>query len=323
MRFGKLSSAELTEHVLSKLSVKNSEVLLAAGLGEDCAAILADGQILITADPITAPLPLYELGALLVDVCCNDIAANGGVPLALTVTVIMPPDSDAAEVGKIMDGASKRADACGVDIVGGHTEFSDCVTRPIVSGTAFGRARRVLKKTDLKVGDRLFVTKQLATEGTVLIADAYPELLSKEERAAVDATAKRLSVIAESKLLSLMAEVTMMHDVTEGGIIGAVAEVTAAAKLGAVIDESTFPFSDLTRRLCAARSIDPSRLVSSGSMLFSSASDAPKEALCKNGFEVTEIGVVTAGQGTVLKKASGETVRVEAGSDEMYKIGRQ
>ncbi|MDR0426584.1 MAG: hypothetical protein LBH24_05380 [Clostridiales bacterium] len=320
MKLGKLSNDELIDNVIGKLTVSRPEVILTAALGEDCAALRLEGDILISSDPITAQMPLDKLGALLVDVCCNDIAANGGEPVALTLTVILPPSYTAADVGIIVEGAVGRARAWRADIVGGHTEFSDCVNRPVVSGTALGRAKRLIKKTDMRAGDRLFVTKKLAMEGTVILAGLKNPALSADERAALDRFGKSLDVKKEGGLLAGFDEVHMLHDVTEGGILGAVAEVCRSAGLGARLLEDAFPFDPLTVRLCALYGLDRNRFLSSGSMLFAAAGGAPASALSASGVAVAEIGVVTEGAAVVLQRADGGEEAVTVLPDELYAI---
>lgn len=165
MKLGKLTTDELNKHVISLLHKNRSEVLLSSAIGEDCAALDLKDVIVVSSDPITAVAEKEKLGALCVNVCCNDVAANGGEPVAMTITLIMPPSCSAEDVGVIMKGAVKRADELNVDIVGGHTEFSDCVVRPVVCGTAFGKAAKVICKSGLKKGDLLFVTKNLRLKG--------------------------------------------------------------------------------------------------------------------------------------------------------------
>ena len=221
MKSGKLTTQELRENVLDKIERFRPEVLLSAALGEDCAALSIDDVILVSSDPITAVVETEKLGSLCVTVCCNDVAANGGEPVAMTLTIIMPVTCGAGDVGVIMDGAVKEAKRLNVEIVGGHTEFSDCVVRPIVSGTAIGKVKRVLKKTDLQPGDRLFVTKSLALEGTCILADIVKPALTEEEKRTLERFNSSLSVSRESVALSKLDSVSAMHDVTEGGVLGA------------------------------------------------------------------------------------------------------
>ncbi len=318
MRFGKLSAEELQKYVLDKLSYSRSEVVLSAAQGEDCAAVKTNEFVLLSSDPITAAMPADKLGELAVSVCCNDIVACGGEPFALMLTLIVPPDASESDIEQIMAAASAKAASANVAIIGGHTEFSDCVIRPIVSGTAIGKTERLVKKTSLRVGDKLYVTKTLGMEGTTIIVDGGKESLSQAEKSLCETYRKQLSVEKEGRILRDSPFVSIMHDITEGGVIGAVAEVCLGCGKGALMYEKAFPVSDFTKRLCNKYEINPARLISSGSMLFAANDAEPVEKLIAAGIEVSEIGVITDGEVLLVGIDGMETV-VKPESDEMYK----
>lgn len=321
MRLGKLTSRELNENVLSLLSVGRREVVLGAATGEDCAALELPGTILVSSDPITSEVDPVKAGALCVDVCCNDISACGGEPVAMTITLIMPPASDASDVRVIMQGAARRARELNVSIVGGHTEFSDAVTRPIISGTALGKAARLLKKSDLKAGDRLFVTKKLALEGTCILADMDKGDFTPGERRKLTEFASMLGVTAEAKEFALLPCVDAMHDVTEGGVLGAVAEICTSNGLGAVLYERDMPVDELTEKVCRRAGVDPLGLISSGSMLVASSDPgAVKKAARRAGVEITQIGHITSDGVVRLVRRDGTERTVEVAPDELCKI---
>ncbi len=322
MKLGKLTTQELRDNVLNKLERFRPEVLLSAALGEDCAALSLDDIILVSSDPITAVMDLGKLGSLCVTVCCNDIAANGGTPVAITLTIIMPGTCNANDVGVIMDGATKEAMHLNVEIVGGHTEFSDCVVRPIVSGTAIGKAKHILRKCDLRSGDKLFVTKMLGLEGTCILADIVKPSLTEEEKHMLEKFNSLLSVSRESVALSALESVSAMHDVTEGGVLGAVAEICFSVGAGATIYENKMPISSLTKRLCEENKVDPLRLISSGSMLVAvRGNDAMAKSIMKNlGVDFTEIGEVTNDKVVTLIRSDGVAENVDVLPDELYKF---
>ena len=313
-----MSAEELQKYVLDKLSYSRSEVVLSAAQGEDCAAVKTNEFVLLSSDPITAAMPADKLGELAVSVCCNDIVACGGEPFALMLTLIVPPDASESDIEQIMAAASAKAASANVAIIGGHTEFSDCVIRPIVSGTAIGKTERLVKKTSLRVGDKLYVTKTLGMEGTTIIVDGGKESLSQAEKSLCETYRKQLSVEKEGRILRDSPFVSIMHDITEGGVIGAVAEVCLGCGKGALMYEKAFPVSDFTKRLCNKYEINPARLISSLSMLFAANDAEPVEKLIAAGIEVSEIGVITDGEVLLVGIDGMETV-VKPESDEMYK----
>ena len=308
MRSGKLSTTELENYVLSRLKKLRGEVILSAAEGEDCAAIKGSGTIVVSSDPITAAMSPESLGRLAVSVNTNDIAANGGKPVAMMLTVIVPPDYPPEDIGRIVTAASSAAAEVGVEIAGGHTEFSDCVTRAVVSATAVGFCKRLLSKSAIRKGNALGVTKRLGMEGVTVLLEA----LNRTDSPLYERYSKSLSVLPESRVLSALPGVTMMHDITEGGVLGAVAEVVTPRGLGADIFADKLPIDAEAADFCKETGVDITRLLSSGSMLFA-ADDmtAALSALAKAGIDACEIGVVTDGR-----------VRFIGGGDDDVKVKR-
>ena len=319
MRFGKLTAEELQRTVLDKLETTRAETVLSAAQGEDCAALKTDGDyFLLSSDPITASVPPSALGALAVSVCCNDIVSCGGEPVAMLFTVIVPPGSDIFVIESIMSSAQQKAKELHVDIVGGHTEFSDCVTRPIVSATAVGKTSRLMTKSSLRRGDKLYVTKSLGMEGTTIIADGGTETLTETEKDECERYRRGLDVDREGEILRSCRSVGVMHDITEGGVIGAIAEICLGAGLGANIYESKMPVGKLTAKLCEKYGIDPLRLISSGSMLFSASDSTAVELLAAAGIKACEVGEVTDGK-VLLFRCDGTSESVCPEPDMIYK----
>ncbi|MBR2989057.1 MAG: AIR synthase [Clostridia bacterium] len=319
MRVGKLTTNELNESVINLLKKVRSEVKCSASVGEDCALIDGEGLILISSDPITAPVKLEKLGSLCVSVCCNDIASNGGEPIAMTLTLIMPTDATATDVKTVMQGTVEQACELNVEIVGGHTEFSDCVIRPIICGTAIGKTTKPILKTSLKSGEKLLVTKMLGMEGTCIIVEGNEVSLTDDEKATYESFSKSLSVTKESEILRSLDCIGVMHDVTEGGILGAVAEICHTQKLGATLYSEKMPLASLTKRLCGEYGINPLRLISSGSMLISTTNpDLVISTLSRHGIKATEIGEVTTGKTVLVSDEKLEEFEVEP--DELLKI---
>lgn len=322
MRVGKLTNAELDEIVFGKLKLKNKEVLFGAGLAEDCAAIKTDKTVLVTTDPITASV--FDIGRLSVDVSANDVASSGGKPFACLLTIIVPPDAGLDTVEAIMNDAVNRANEAGIDIIGGHTEFSDAVLRPITSVTMFGKAERTVKSSGAKTGDAVMVTKTLGIEGTVILAaERWREAgLTESERAEAESLKSKLSVLAEGEILSGLSSVHCMHDVTEGGIFGAAAEIAEAAKVGIEIYADKVPFLKLTDKLANALNVDKFRLISSGSMLFTTSEpEIAKEALHAADIDAAVIGKIT--KEGAFAVFGNEKVAVTVDADELLKVGKK
>ena len=297
-------------------------MLFGAGLAEDCAAVKTDQTVLVTTDPITAAT--FDVGRLSVDVSANDIASSGGKPFACLLTIIVPPDAELQTVKDIMTDAVRRADEAGIDIIGGHTEFSDAVVRPITSVTMFGTCKRAVKSSGAKVGDAVMVTKTLGIEGTIILAaERGREIgLTDEELAEAESLKYKLSVLKEGEVLAGLSSVHCMHDVTEGGIFGAAAEISEAAKVGIEIYADKVPFLPITDKITKALGADKFRFISSGSMLFTTSEPQRAiEALEKAGVSAAVIGKIT--KEGAFAVFGNEKVAVTVDADELLKVGKK
>ncbi|MDR3363932.1 MAG: AIR synthase family protein [Clostridiales Family XIII bacterium] len=330
MEKGKLDNETLRRLVLGRTGAPREEVITGAGIGEDC-AILDFGpyECVLSTDPITATAE--RIGTLAVHISCNDIAASGAQPLAILLTLLLPETVTEAEIAEIARQADEAAKALGIQIVGGHTEITDAVTQPLVSATAVGRAAAGNSKHSAgrpALGDLIIVTKQLALEGTAIAAERCAEelrsVLTDEEHARAVAMLGKISVVKEGVAAGRVGA-RAMHDITEGGVLGAVWEVCARAGVGAEIAAAALPFDAVTLKICAALGLDPMRLISSGSMLIVIAEEkraALFDAFARAGADASVIGrIAERDAGVMLIQKNGGREKVAApGPDEIYKI---
>jgi hydrogenase expression/formation protein HypE len=113
-----------------------------------------------------------------------------------------------------------------------------------------------------------------------------------------------------------------MHDVTEGGVLGAAWEMCRVAGAGARIWTDKIPVDPITHKICNHFGLDPLRLISSGSMLITVAPDkkeAMEEAMSEIGVQATYIGQVVEEGITMERNGKWHEVVPPAG-DELYKV---
>ena len=313
MRIGKLTDEQLESLVLSRLPKLSSNMLSGAGIGADCAWLKTGENLLVTSsDPITAGGS--ESGTLAIHVSCNDIAACGVAPTGILIVIIAPPDSTEEEISSIVDQASREAGKLGVDIVGGHTEVSDCVNRFVVISTAFGVVEKgsPVPLGHALPGDKLIITKTGAIEGSFIAANEHSDKLegkvSSEFIAEAGTYSELISVVREGTILGPLASSTgalrndgfprscvdLMHDVTEGGVEGAAFEMADFSGVGVTLDQRLVPFTECSKAICNALGLNPFRLISSGAlMIASSEPDRVIGALEAEGIKATVIGEFT------------------------------
>jgi len=332
MEVGKLKNEVLGEIVLSELKSIREDILIRPGVGEDCAAIaFGDLACVLTTDPITGSGS--HLGRLAVHVCLNDIASSGAEPVGLLLTLLCPENTTRDEIQGILREANETANAMGIEIVGGHTEITTAVNRTIISATAIGKTviKNLVKTSGARPGDLIYITKQIATEGTAIIAhDKENELsgyLTLEESAFAKSLMDAISVVPEGKIAAL-AGASAMHDATEGGILGAIHEVCEASGTGCRIDYHAIEIHSVTQKICDFYKINPLKLISSGSMIICISGEAAlkmERDLKAENISYACIGTITEGPDKLIcfsdSKADTRCDMIESPeADELYKV---
>ena len=327
LKVGKLDNDILEKIVFGNIKYRSGDVIKRAGLGEDCAVMdFGEYDCIVSTDPITATP--NEIGKLAVYIFCNDIASNGIEPFALTMSVLLPEGTCEKEVELIMKQAGEAAMDLEVEIVGGHTEITTAVVRPVIVSTVFGKSLRGESQTcDLmSEGDLICVTKDLALEGTAIIVgdheDIMREVLSEDEIKQAKTFMDSISVVKDGVLAGSIGT-HGMHDVTEGGILGAVWEMCMNSKLGARIYESRIPLTDITKKVMKYLDVDPLKMISSGSMVMAISKDKEEDmkvAFKDVGINFNVIGeIVNEGEGITLESADGISPVLPPQSDEIYR----
>lgn len=325
MKPGKLSHEQLQKLILDRLPEAGNSVASGPAVGLDCAAIrFGDGQVILSSDPITGAAA--DVGRLAVLVSCNDIASCGIRPSAMMMVIIAPQDATAEDIQLVVDQAASTARRMNVSIVGGHTEISTAVTRFVVCTTAIGftYGGRTIQASGGRAGDTLLMTKTAGLEGTaILAADLSHQLtgdLTEQELRTARMMIEQISVVEEGALGGNQS-VHAMHDATEGGILGACWEMAQASRLGCVVDPTRIPVHQVTRKICRILSLDPLRLISSGSLLI--ATDRPDElirAMRERDIACTAIGRLTEDPSCRLQIEDEFVPMMPPDSDELYKV---
>lgn len=326
VKVGKLDSELLQKIVFNNIKFNREEVLVRPSIGEDCAVVdFGEYVLIMSTDPITGAVS--EIGRLAVHINCNDIATNGIEPLGLMMTILAPSETTEKEIDEVMKQASSEAAKLNVEIIGGHTEITDAVNRMVISATAIGRQlkSKIIKSSGAKIGDKIIMTKTAGLEGTGIIAyDLEDKLNSTFSREIIKKAKKMvdyLSVVKEG-IIGGQIGASSMHDVTEGGVLGAIWETCRGAKVGCNVYKDKIAIAEATSQICHYFDIDPLKLISSGTMLITinpEKEEALIDELVKNGIEANAIGEITE-NGRFLIDNDKKTEIQPPESDELYKV---
>lgn len=324
MNVGKLSVDDLRNLIDENRGIKRSDVRIRSGIGEDCSVIeFGDFECVVSTDPITGAE--NGVGRLAVNINCNDIASCGVEPVGILVTILAPPKSTFHDIKNVMREINDECKKLNVEILGGHTEVTNAVNKMVVSCTAIGKgaSNTAISTSGAKIGDDIIVTKKLGMEGTFIAVSDRTEriknILSEAEIGEAEQYIKDISVTAEGRIAGQF-NAHSMHDITEGGVLGALWEVADASKCGFKVYDKDMPISSVTKKVCDEFKVDPLRLISSGSMLITTANGTGLvEKLRHTGIEAAIIGSITE-NGRIIVKDNLEEEVLPPASDELFKI---
>ncbi|MBW1766245.1 MAG: hydrogenase expression/formation protein, partial [Deltaproteobacteria bacterium] len=231
MKRNQLPTGKLDVRILCKLlkqySTTDERVLLGPGIGEDAAAIdMGDRVLIVTTDPIT--FATNEIGYYSVMVNANDIATTGAEPKWYTVTILLPEGKGTERlVDSIFNQIHQACEKLDISLIGGHTEITYGLDRPILVGQMIGEVQKeaLITTSGAEPGDLVLLSKGICIEGTSIIAREKEEDLSSRgisrdivERARRFLFDPGISIVEEARLAFQAGQVHSMHDITEGGL---------------------------------------------------------------------------------------------------------
>jgi HAD superfamily hydrolase (TIGR01509 family) len=327
---GKLPN-DILEDFLAHVAVADPSVIVWPGVGEDTAAVTVGDQGVLTlkSDPIT--FVTDAIGYYAVVINANDIATSGATPRWFLATLLFPPQTTPAEIRTTMSELHAACRQWNITLCGGHTEITDAVTRPVVTGMLVGTVTRarLIDKRRIRPGDKVFVTKQVAVEGTAIVAQEFGDDLqhlgvSKNAIERMCAFKKHLSIMPEAGIAARTRGVSAMHDITEGGIATALTELSIAGKHRIRVDLNTIPIFPETAKIGRLFRIDPLGLIASGSLLICCrAKDSQRlvRRIRQAGIEITCLGeVLSPGRGIEAFRKSRKVLWPSFDADELTRL---
>jgi hydrogenase expression/formation protein HypE len=283
-------------------------LLIGPGVGEDTAAVdvAATEVMVLKSDPITFATDAVGMYAVVVN--ANDIVTSGARPRWFLTTLLFPCGATPASIRHVMLQIGRHCQALGITLCGGHTEITDAVTRPVVSGMMVGTVRKkdLIDKRHIAAGDMIIMTKAAGIEGTAIIAREFEDKLaqlgvSQAEIAAGKQFLFRIPILKEAQIAARGHEVSGMHDVTEGGVATALSELAEITGKKLMVEIDKILCRPLTQKFCRLLGIDPLGLIGSGSLLICCRHAAGQKLIG----DLHAAGIDAAIIGEVLPKAGG------------------
>lgn len=328
---GKLPPA-LLDSIISKAPITDKRVILGPGTGIDC-AVIDNGEtyLVMKTDPIT--LTSENIGWYAVQINVNDIVTTGAKPKWMLATILLP-ENQTTKV--LVEQISKQLfDACkilNISFVGGHTEITHGLNRPVIAATLIGEVKKenLISPGGVNTGDKVLITKGIPIEATAIIASDFEPSLIEVLSAHEIQLAKNylhdpgISVFQDATLAIDCGGVTAMHDPTEGGLAAALWELSIASQKKILFYPDKVPIPEISRKICRHFNLNPLNLIASGALLLTVSPNKCmeiKKKLRDHQILCDEIGSIQEyGEGVFFSDGSSLTALVRPDRDELAKL---
>lgn len=223
------------------------------GIGDDCAVIAGSKEDLLVTSDILIENIHFDLnyftpkmiGKKAVAVNLSDIAAMGGIPKNIFISLGLPSATPVSFINKLYDGFEEMAEKHNCTITGGDTSRS-FYREFIISITVIGEAKknRSIKRSGAKAKDKIFVT------GTLGDSSAGLEILKKNKLKKNGLTEKHLSPeprLNQGRILAEEVGASSMIDLSDG-LASDLKRICEESKCGANIYLDHIPLSPGLRK---------------------------------------------------------------------------
>lgn len=328
--------ARMLKDFVSDLEVQDNRVVCGARVGEDAAVIdMGDNYLVAKTDPIT--FATDEIGYYAVNVNVNDIVCMGATPKWFQSTILLPEKSTTEElVENIFKNIHDTCESMEITVIGGHTEVTPNLDRPIIIGNLLGEVEKekLVMTSGAEPGDTLVLTKGIFIEGTSIIGrEKEKDLIEKGLNSEFIDKCKNylydpgISVFQDALLSNKHFQIKSFHDPTEGGLACGIAEMTIASNTGVLIEEEKIKVLPEPLKLSNIFGINPMGTISSGSLLIAiddkdGCVSELIDLLNKNSILASKIGKFTSkDKGLMIKEKDGKIKPMEySETDEITKI---
>lgn len=310
MDLGKINNDDFEGIILQRCGKKRSEVHCGPAFGVDVSVINLPGGLALamTSDPLSLipSLGLQESVWLSVHLMANDMGTTGFAPMYAQMVLNLPDYLTRQDFDTYWGFVHQYCADVGVAITGGHTGKVTGQNSTIAGGGTMlltAPAQNILLSKYAQPEDLIIVTKQCAISSSAILAMSFPEAVINKLGKEIYEDACRLFYKTSSLTEALLATedeetmVSAMHDVTEGGVLGAVYEMAVASGNGVIIENTAIPFGDTVRQVCNLFELDPRFCVGAGSTIMAVDKLKAKpliEKLQKHNIQATIIGKFTS-----------------------------
>lgn len=312
------------------------EVRIGPRFGVDVSVVDLPGgmSMAMTSDPLSL-IPSLGLEAsawLSVHLMANDMATTGHGPMYGQFVLNLPDTLSEADFKQYWQYIHRFCADIGVTITGGHTGFVARQHSTIAGGgtlVTVAPQGSLLTASAARSGDAILVTKQCALSSAAILAMSFPETVKHRAGTEVQRLASDSFYRTSALPDALMAvdgqaggtQVSAMHDVTEGGVLGAIYELAVTSGHGALIHNERLPVYPVQQQVCAVFGLDPRYCVGAGAMVIAcqpTAAQAISGRLQTAGIPCSEVGRLTPAAEGIKLVENGEAADMPYYDEDPY-----
>lgn len=324
MKIGKISENVLKRSVLKQIKPNRTEVIKGASVGSDCAFLHINNSEIAVA---TGYVGIRDKNAMSHAIlrACNNIACGGGTTISIQIQISLPESFLETDLKMMMVEANQTAKLLNIDIIGGHTETVKDIKLPIITVTAIGTKTEDKEHfIPLHAGQEIVMTKWMGLSGTSSLAiekeeqllTKYPTFFIKEAQS----YEKYYSIMPEAAT-AVMSGVSAMHDVSGGGVFGALWELAENAGVGLIVSLKKIPVKQETIEICEFFDLNPYELRADGSLLaVTDNGDELIRKLKKQGISASVIGKITDDNDRIVMNEDETRFLEPPRTDELLKV---
>lgn len=303
MKKGKAPENVLDRAIFKQIKLNKEEAVTKPRIGGDYQELDFSEYHTVTSNAFLPYLHVGD-GVLVFKKALNNFMVSRGIPVALETIILMPVKTEESLLRAIMKEISDEAKKEEIKIIGGHTEWVEGITSPMMTLHMIGKKQRMEGKVQPEAEEEIILTKATGILGTYqILLRKKEELKEKFSNSFLDKEEmllEKLSIRKEVEALSGL-EISQMHDVSKGGIFAGLWELAMLTKKGMEVDLSKIPLEQITIEVCEQYDLNPYQLDGSGALLFVTKKGAKAIAILeKAGIMATSIGYLTDSKDRVV-----------------------
>ncbi len=318
---GKIEKDFFKNFIKKKCGKGKDEIQNGPKFGVDVAVInMPNNQALaLASDPLSLipQLGLKESAWLSVQLTANDIATTGFPPMYGQFVLNLPSNFSQQDFQVYWEHIHQFCSDIGLAITGGHTGFVEGQNSTIVGGATFltiAPQDQILTSAMAEPGDHILVTKSCGISSSAILTLSFPETV--KNKAGIENYRKACNSFYDISILkdALTAVdnenrryITAMHDVTEGGVLGAIYEMVTASDNGALVYDEKLPVDEVQSSVLNTFSLNSRYTLGAGSLIITCKEEGVKRTI--NQLQKLDIPCTKVGQ--ITKKEQGIKLRRE------------